>query len=295
MHPKIILKMKNRILFLFALSISLFSCKSDDNTPYVPPRDYGEQYANEIIEIEEYLQTHYISLSGGGVTIHKIPENGTQTPIAEHPDLTFKTVDRHDIQYKLYFLKLNEGENHRPSHVDSVFVNYRGFLTDNTQFDTRPNPIWLTLDTTIEGFAQIMPEFKTGTYNSDTNTFDNSGFGVAFIPSGLGYYNIPPQSAPEVGYYSTLVFAFSLNTLRHRDHDQDGIPSYLEVANIGDDPRKYDTDGDGTANYLDIDDDGDGTLTKKEIEDEEGNPYPFEQIPTCEGGTLKRHLDPACF
>jgi FKBP-type peptidyl-prolyl cis-trans isomerase FkpA len=295
LHPKIILKMKNRILFLFALSISLFSCKPDDDTAYVPPRDFGEQYANEIVEIEEYLNTHYITVSGSEVTIKKIPENGTQTPISEHPNLTFKTVDKHDIQYKLYYLKLNEGENQRPSHVDSVFVNYRGFLTDNTQFDNRPNPIWLTLDTTIEGFAQIMPEFKTGTYNTATESFEGSGFGVVFIPSGLGYYNIPPQSAPEVGYYNTLVFSFSLNTLRYRDHDLDGIPSYLEVANLGDDPRKYDSDGDETPNYLDIDDDNDGTITKKEIEDENGDPLPFDQIPTCQGGTVKVHLDPACY
>ena len=295
MQPKIILKMKNRILFLFALSLSLFSCKEDDNTPYVPPRDYGEQYANEIVQIEEYLSTHYITVSGDNVIITKIPENGTQTPIAEHPDLTFKTVDRHDIQYKLYYLKLNEGENLRPSHVDSVFVNYRGFLTDNTQFDTRPNPIWLMLDQSIEGFAQVIPEFKTGTYNTATNSFEGSGFGVVFIPSGLGYYNTPPQSAPEVGFYNTLVFSFSLNTLRYTDHDQDGIPSHLEVANLGDDPRKYDTDNDSIANYLDIDDDNDGTITKKEIEDENGDPLPFDQIPTCQGGTLKVHLDPACF
>jgi len=287
--------MKNRILFLFALSISLFSCKSDDNTPYVPPRDYGEQYAAEILQIEEYLATHYITISGTDVTITKIPENGTETPISEHPDLTFKTVDKHDIQYKLYYLKLNEGENQRPSHVDSVFVNYRGFLTDNKQFDNKPNPIWFSLDTTIEGFSQIMPEFKTGTYNTTTEAFEGSGFGVVFIPSGLGYYNVIPQSAPQITAYSTLVFSFSLNTLHYNDHDRDGIPSYLEVANLGDDPRKYDSDSDGTPNYLDIDDDNDGTITKKEIEDENGDPLPFDQIPTCQGGTVKVHLDPACF
>lgn len=293
LQPKIILKMKNRIVFLLALTISLVSCKSDDNSSYVPPRDYGEQYANEIAEIEEFLETHYITVSGTNVVIKEIPENGTQPPIAEHPDLTFKIIDKHDIQYKLYYLKLNEGENQRPSHVDSVFVSYRGFLMDETQFDNRPNPIWLTLDTTIEGFAQVIPEFKTGTYNLATETFEGSGFGVAFIPSGLGYYNTPPSA--EVGYYSTLIFSFSLNTLRYRDHDQDGIPSYLEVANIGDDPRNYDTDDDGKPNYLDTDDDNDGTVTRKEIEDENGDPLPFDLIPTCQDSGIKVHLNPACY
>jgi hypothetical protein len=53
-------------------------------------------------------------------------------------------------------------------------------------------------------------------------------------------------------------------------------------------------------NYLDTDDDGDGYTTKREREIEttpEGEPaeyYDFEDIPTCPGGSLKRHLDPAC-
>src|SRR5690606_35268646 len=108
------------------------------------------------------------------------------------------------------YLKFNEGENNKPSHVDSIFVNYKGWLTDGTVFDNTPNPIWLTLDGVIEGWTQIFPEFKTGTYNSSNNTFENAGSGIVFIPSGLGYYHTGNNNIMP---YSTLIFAFNLNTL----------------------------------------------------------------------------------
>ncbi len=287
--------MKKQNFLLALLGLIIFaSCKKDDGgSNYTPPRPYNEQYANEIIEIEEYLTTHYLDDSQGieNVSIKEIPDNGSQTPIAAHPDLSHKIVSKHDIEYKLYYIKFNEGIYQRPSHVDSVFVTYKGWLTDGTQFDYRPNPLWLNLDEMIEGFIQVFPEFKTGGYNEIINTFENSGAGLVIIPSGLGYYNSSSNNIPA---YSTLVFSFGLNTLRYRDHDRDGIPSYLEVENLGDDPRQYDTDGDGIPNYLDVDDDNDGKITRGEITDENGDIYPFDQIPTCPGGTIKKHLDPSC-
>src|SRR5690554_1682547 len=160
--------MKKQNFLLVLLGVIVFtSCKKDDDgSNYTPPRPYDEQYANEIIEIEEYLATHYLDDSQGieDVSIKEIPDNGTQTPIAEHPDLSHKIVNKHDIEYKLYYIKLNEGINQTPSHVDSVFVTYKGWLTDGIQFDYRPNSLWLNLDEMIEGFIQVFPEFKTGIY-----------------------------------------------------------------------------------------------------------------------------------
>ncbi len=286
--------MKNITLYIVTslLAISLFSCKSDDSGGSLPPpRDYAEQYATEIIEIEQYLAKHYLDGTDFSASIKEIPEGGTQTPLSAHPDLMFKTVNKHNIQYKLYYLKLNEGANDRPSHVDSIFVSYKGWLLDGTLFDTSPNSTWLPLDGFIEGWAQVFPEFKTGEYDSNSGDFSNSGAGFVFIPSGLGYYN---TTRPKIAAYSPLVFMFNLNTLRYRDHDNDGIPSRFEVENLGDDPREYDSDGDGIPNYRDIDDDGDGVTTRGEITDENGDIYPFDEIPTCPGGTLKKHLDPSC-
>lgn len=290
------MKKQNFLLIIIGF-IVFISCKDDDNgSNYTPPRDYAEQYANESLAIEEYLATHYLDDSEGsegieGISIKEIPDNGTQTPVSEHPDLTYKIVNKHNLEYKLYYLKLNEGIDERPSHVDSVFVSYKGWITDGTQFDYRPNSIWLKLDEMIEGFPQIISEFKTGTYNEAINSFENSGFGLVIIPSGLGYYNNNQTNIPA---YSTLIFSFNLNTLKYRDHDRDGIPSRFEVENIGDDPREYDSDADGIPNYLDVDDDNDGKLTIGEITDENGNIYPFDEIPACPGGTIKKHLDPSC-
>ena len=278
-------------LSVLAFFLSLTSCKNDDGPSIIPPRDYAEQYGNEILEIEEYLATHYLEGEGLDATIIEIPENGEQTPLAQHPNLQFKIVNKHDIDYKLYYLKFNEGVNQRPSHVDSIFVSYRGWLMDGTQFDNTPNPIWLTLDGVIEGWTQVFPEFQTGIYNQVTDVFEGAGSGLMIIPSGLAYYN---ESRTNIIPYSTLIFSFNLNTLRYRDHDSDGIPSRFEVENLGDDPRKYDSDGDGIPNYLDKDDDNDGFLTIGEIKDAEGNILPFDEIPTCNGGSIKKHLDPSC-
>ncbi len=282
--------LKLYVLIAFGASL-LFSCKDDDDANYTPPRPYDEQYATEIEAIDEYLTTHYLEGTGLDASIIEIPENGTQTPLSQHPNLTFKIVNKHDIEYKLYFLKLNEGVNERPSHVDSVFVTYKGWRFDGTQFDYVPNPVWFYHENlAVDGWTHFFPELKTGIYNESLNAFEDSGSGIVIIPSGLGYYNRTQTNIPA---YSPLVFNIELNTLRYRDHDRDGIQSRFEVENLGDDPREYDSDGDGVYNYLDIDDDGDGILTKKEIQrNSDGDLYPFDEIPACNG--IKVHLDPAC-
>lgn len=276
----------------------VLSCKDDDNkTTYIPPKPYSEQYSQEKIQIEEYLNTHYLEGTGTDAVVVKIPEGGSQTPLIQHPDLTYKIVNKHDIEYKLYYIPFNQGVNNKPSTVDSVFVTLKGYKLDGTQFENISNPVWLVLGygniSTMEGWTQMLPIFKSGNYNTSTSSFENSGSAIMFIPSGLGYYNNPP-SGSNVGSYSTLVFTFNLHTINYIDHDSDGIPSYLEVQNIGDDPRDYDTDGDGTPNFIDIDDDNDSKITKFEIKDDNGNTYPFDQIPTCPNGTVKKHLDPNC-
>lgn len=302
--------MKNFKLYLLAVLASgiLFSCKKDDNTSYTPPRAYDVQYANEIVEIEEYLETHYLVGSGINAVINKIPEGGSQIPLSQHPDLKYKMVNMasHEVDYKLYYINFNEGANERPTQVDSVFVSYKGWKTDGELFDSAPNSTWLTLGgrigEAIEGFTQVLTEFKTGIYNTSFESFENSGAGIVIIPSGLGYYNSPPQSS-NIGTYSTLVFSFNLNTLKYRDHDSDGIQSRFEARfynesvednNENRDPRKYDSDGDDIPNYLDIDDDNDGRVTRFEIKKPDGTLYPFDEIPSCNGSSKKVHLDSSC-
>ena len=55
----------NKFKFYFILlitTVSLFSCSKNDTATYRPPRDYAVQYATDIIDIEEYLKTNYITV-----------------------------------------------------------------------------------------------------------------------------------------------------------------------------------------------------------------------------------------
>lgn len=113
-----------------------------------------------------------------------------------------------------------------------------------------------------------MPFFKGAesfsSENDGTVSFSNHGAGVMFLPSGLGYFNV---ATGGISPYSPIVFKFDLLQVSLNDHDNDGIPSYLEDLN-GDGEftlAEDDTDGDGVPNYFDADDDGDGVPTYKEL------------------------------
>ncbi|GGD29237.1 FKBP-type peptidyl-prolyl cis-trans isomerase [Flavobacterium orientale] len=303
----------NRIkAFLYVmLAVGFFSaCNKDDGAKPEPPRDSAVQYAADIAAIEEFLEKHYIEVINNpgfqndmDVVIEEIPEGGTQTPIKDHPDLTFRMVTLNDVEYKIYYIKLREGvaENPSPTNVDAVLASYRGTLLNGSQFDYMDIPsTMLRLDNVIRGWSEIFPQFKTGNYTTNgdgTVSFTDFGAGVMFIPSGLGYFNLFQPGIPP---YSPLVFSFKLYEIERIDHDNDGIPSYLEDIN-GDGylTIEDDTDGDGIPDYRDVDDDGDFRLTRDEIKDAEGNIIPYADIPDCGGNTtdperLRKHLDPDC-
>jgi FKBP-type peptidyl-prolyl cis-trans isomerase FkpA len=294
-----------KILFVIAITVSFSSCNKDDDNKAEPLRDYTVQYAADIDSIDDYLDTHYMEVDADfNVTYTEIPEGGTQQSIRLQTDypLDFVMVNNedHDVNYKVYYIKLREGLGRKPTEVDSVHVAYRGTLINDTQFDLAQNPIWFQLQEVVPGWSEIIPKFKTaGTYDDsegpDPVDFQEYGAGVMFLPSGLGYYGNSSPSGTIAGY-SPLIFSFKLMELRYKDHDRDGILSKDE----GDptDPTikliKYDSDGDGTPNLYDVDDDGDHFLTKNEIKNPiTGNPYPFADIPTCTDGK-KKHLSAAC-
>ncbi|MEN2414768.1 FKBP-type peptidyl-prolyl cis-trans isomerase [Flavobacterium mesophilum] len=171
--------------------------------------------------------------------------------------------------------------------------------------------------TVIDGWSEIFPKFGIGTSTTAANgeiTYDNYGAGVMFLPSGLAYYSEAKDSFPA---YTCLVFSFKLFGLFRQDHDikivgtsvtsePDGVPDYFEDVNKADnnngigyvydlrDKVRYpnppawmvdDTDGDGIADFLDVDDDGDGYTTRYEITKPTGAPftgiskyYPFDPI-----------------
>ena len=71
----------------------------------------------------------------------------------------------------------------------------------------------------------------------------------------------------------TLIFYIDLlDFIQNTDHDNDGVPSYLEDPDGDGDPRNDDTDGDGIPNFADPDDDGDLVPTRDEDANADGNP-----------------------
>jgi hypothetical protein len=322
----------NKFKYYFILMIgvvSLFSCSKNDAAEIEPPRDYAVQYATDNTDIEEYLKTRYITVTDHpgfaddqDVTITKIPTGGTQKSIWDQTtyELKSRNVILHTITYKMYYLVLRTGTGTAPSNVDGVLTSYKGeYLTRVTTsgvtsltavpFEEVKYPQqMLSLFSVITGWSEIFPQFKTGTYTSNTDgtiTHNDFGAGIMFIPSGLGYYAAGSSAIPT---YSPLVFSFKLYEIQRLDHDSDGIPSYQEDLN-GDGYMRLlaagvvnpdDTDGDGIPNFADVDDDGDGYGTKIEIKNPAtGLSHPFGEIPSCDGNTtdaarIKKHLDKNC-
>lgn len=297
-------KIKTFLVSALVIS-SLWSCKKDDDEFTIVIRDYAEQYAADIEDIETYLESHYVEIdSDYNLKFLPIPSGGSQQSLMSHPDLHFRNVEAHGITYKLYYLKIREGltSNPRPTNVDGVFAAYDGTLLDGTRFDMMETPSSMfSLYSTIKGWSEIIPQFHPGTISENpdgTLSYHDYGVGAIFIPSGLGYYS--STEGGKIPAYSPLVFSVKLYHMTRLDTDNDGILSYLEdVDGDGYLTALDDTDGDGIPDYLDTDDDNDGILTRNEIKDQDGNILSFDLIPDCTGNTdnpnrVRKHLDASC-
>jgi hypothetical protein len=267
-----------KIVLVLSLFTGFYSCQNEDSTSVTTDRPYEEVYLEDIAEIEDFLHSHYATIdSEYNVTFTQIPEGSSQQSVWDMPELDTIQRKRHDITYTIYYLNLREGSGENITRVDSSFVSYKGFsfakttvdavdTYTQTVFDSKQNPVWLSLDEVIRGWAEVIPKFKTGTFNPIPNIDgtidfnDNFGTGVMFLPSGLAYFSSGTLTIPS---YAPLVFSFKLHNLRRRDHDRDGILSMHEYGpNFVDDA--IDTDGDERPDYIDVDDDADGVLTKTE-------------------------------
>ena len=308
-----------KVLSFISILAIFAACKSDDDkVSLVPPRDYQVQYNTELTQLSEYLNTHYMVVDEEtwDVTILKIPEGGTQEPIATQTKykLESKPVYSNDVVYTLYYIKFAEGVGERPTRGDNVLTSYKGFDINGTQFDYVPYPeIFFPLPVLIEAWQEVMPLFKTGVYvdepgSPDPARYEDYGAGIMFVPSGLAYYNAPPDNS-TLEEYTPVIFSFKLYDLEYTDFDADGILNKYETVQGTDveliadpqaiaqgmlDIKYHDTDGDGFPNYLDSDDDGDGYKTLNEITDPDTDEI-YEIIPGCsKASTLPLHLDSAC-
>ena len=274
--------MKLRInLFILSLMIlSFISCRNDDDggVIVVPEADRDEQQVIDDGLLVDYMAEHYynsgdfvgsVNPSIQDLVITKL-EEGEAVP-ADHTLLS-AAVETHttvfeDTDYKYYILRLNQGGGgENPHFSDNVRLNFSGNTLEGDVFDSTVNPIVLDLTGLVPGWSRVIPQFSTSesfVENSDgTVDYFNSGVGVMFIPSGLGFWS---TSAPGVGVYENLVFEFETYQFQVNDHDSDGIPSYAEDLDDNIELAGDDTDGNILANFLDPDDDGDGVFTIDEL------------------------------
>jgi FKBP-type peptidyl-prolyl cis-trans isomerase FkpA len=315
-----------KALGLVALITFFASCKKDDDGDVTPPRDYTVQYATEKAQIEEYMHTHYMTVTENfDVTFDTLVDNSHQSiwDQTDYPRLSKEVRSLNEDNaptYTVYYFMFQQGVGTAPTRADDVKVAYRGQLFDGTQFDYNPlGETALNLSGTIEGWQEIIPLFKPGTYvdvpnSPDPPSFQEYGAGVMFLPSGLGYYN---SGSTSIGAYEPLIFSFKLHGADYLDADSDGILNINEREGEFGDPYYYNTDLDGdddnngtdniystnySPNYLDTDDDDDGfstlfeTKIPNEDEDAPAEYYDFEEIPTCtvSGNVVKIHLAATC-
>src|SRR5438270_10025397 len=98
------------------------------------------------------------------------------------------------LQYKV----LKEGNGAQPKSSDTVTVNYRGTLTDGTEFDSsykRGQPATFPVSGVIKGWTEALQMMKAGSKYQ------------LFIPASLAYGE---QGRPGIPPNATLIFEVEL-------------------------------------------------------------------------------------
>ncbi|NNE31542.1 MAG: hypothetical protein HKN40_04145 [Winogradskyella sp.] len=295
------MKIKSFLVGIFSLVvfIAIYSCETDDDVLQsdFEIRDRAEQQIADNDSILAFFETHYYNASFFETgSNHKIEDivisesptdsqgnaNKLLSDALADGDMTVRTIIYLDTEYEYYFLNINQGGGASPKFTDRVRVRYEGFtIEDENVFDQVSTPISLALtgvgfgSGAIPGWQRILPEFNTAADftigNDGITNYNNYGFGLMFIPSGLAYFVSPPAGS-SITAYANLAFKFELLQTEEIDHDQDGVASYIEDLNNNLDVFDDDTDEDGNPNYFDLDDDGDGVLTINEDINQDGDP-----------------------
>lgn len=309
------MKLRKILVLFIAVSAVFTACKKDDDIgDFTPLRDATIVYGEDLIDIEEYLQTHFYnyeefqanspySLENDEFRIvfdTIAGDNADKTPLMDMVD--FKIVPFDGIDYKLYYLNVREGLGKEIHFTDQATLIYEGSSTiDNYVFDSAVNDSQFNLLTVgsssgvVVGFQQALIEFKTSdsfTVDDDGPTsYHNHGIGAVFIPSRLGFFNNTLEGVPN---YTPVIFKFNLYKRAILDHDIDGIPSWMEDIDGNGDVYDDDTNGNFTPDFLDTDDDGDGYFTKDELEYAEyiimtGDPEPILADNEFEGSRVENN------
>ena len=297
------MKITKYLIVLLSI-ILIYSCNKDDGS--IEPYDHAGQAVKDKEILQEFLNTHYYTPPILGDHFGKIDtiENG-ETPLLEQ--VISEDIEYGDVDYTVYYLNSIEGINASPIKVDSALVNYKGRLlyinkkTENETaieyeekkvFDKNTHyTFWANLyGGVIYGWSILLPKFKSGENTSIADaplSFDQTGKGVIFIPSGLAYRNSATANIPA---NSPLVFHIELAMTKRSDQDNDGIKSIFEDTDEDNDLTNDDTDSDNTVDFLDADDDNDRLLTKYEYADPNGDGNPEDAVDTDNDG-IPDYLD----
>ncbi|XCF07392.1 FKBP-type peptidyl-prolyl cis-trans isomerase [Tamlana crocina] len=282
------MNIKKFSLLVVAALFVFTACKKDDDgvdVPVIEIRDRAQQQDDDMDSINEYLKSHYYNKSHfTGNSDPRIADliitEITDEVISPEADSLLinvvgapKTTRYADIDYEFYAWNLSAGGGKSPSFADNIRVIYEGSLLDGTVFDVTFSPVDFDLaGDLISGWKKGFPLFSAAQdfeINGDgTVNYINPGVGVMFLPSGLAYFS---DSRPGATY-APLVFKFELYQTFVNDHDNDGIPSFIEDIDQNGE-LDDNTDGDISSvtrlplyDFVDADDDNDGIPTRDELE-----------------------------
>jgi len=236
-----------------------------------PPADFN-------FDIKFYLDETKAGVDANGdddiLDTNQIEGGFTRTPLIDFVGTVIngmtietKTITLSDVDHTLYILKAVQGQGvEQPRFCDEAFLSYEGMKLGKEVFDNALNPNDLDLAKTVKGFSESVSEFNiaTGTIDNGDGTFtyENYGVGAVFMPSALGYYATPKGIIPA---YSPLIFKLKVYGTRELDHDNDGVPTYVEDLNGDRNLNNDDTDLDGIPNYEDTNDENDPVFTRDEV------------------------------
>lgn len=265
------------------IAVLLYSCR--DNSPNIVPFDFEKQEKKDNELLVSFLKKHYFepsttstSSSFGTIKVLKTATTGKKSLFEQIKQLKVK---ENEVEYTLYYYIYKQGipspAKNFPTIMDSILVKYNGqriIKADSISksFDSRNSVTWLDLNSVIKGWTYGFTKFKGGKNitSSGPITYENSGRGILFIPSGLAYKN--RGNGAILPNENLLFYIDLLDHVENTDHDNDGVPSIKEDPNNNGNPRDDDTDKDRIPNYLDVDDDGDSKLTKNEDTNGDGDP-----------------------
>ncbi|MFK7832584.1 MAG: FKBP-type peptidyl-prolyl cis-trans isomerase [Winogradskyella sp.] len=286
--------LKFSILLAILLAV-VVSCEDDDDvTTVFVEIDRTEQQLEDNEIILNYLASHYYNSSFFETGSNHKYTDIVITELAQDADGNFeevpeghtllsqavvtKNVTYEEADYEYYILNLNQGGGEAPKFTDAIRVRYEGSSINDEVggeeeiFDSSIIPAEFNLQTdffnvgaVIKAWQLVMPQFNASSSfeinNDGVVDFINPGLGVMFVPSGLAYFSgIATGSS-----FDNLIFKFELLQYQTVDHDNDGIPSYIEDLDEDLDVTNEDADEDGFFNFIDNDDDGDGVLTIDEL------------------------------